>query len=45
MSQAQGILSLVSSGLGIGIVPEETRNACLDNVVFRPIRVGSAVKS
>jgi DNA-binding transcriptional LysR family regulator len=45
MSQAQGILSLVSTGLGIGIVPEETRNACFDNVVFRPIRIGSAVKT
>ena len=39
----QGILSLVSTGLGIGIVPEETRNACFDNVVFRPIRFGRSV--
>jgi DNA-binding transcriptional LysR family regulator len=45
MSQAQGILSLVSTGLGIVIVPIETRNACFDNVVFRPIRVGSSVKT
>jgi hypothetical protein len=45
MSQARAILSLVSTGLGIGIVPEERRNACFDNVVFRPIRVGSAVKT
>lgn len=45
MSQARAILSLVSTGLGIGIVPEERRNACFDNVVFRPIPVGSAVKT
>lgn len=43
MSQAHAILSLVSVGLGVAIVPEETRNACFDNVVFRPIRLGPAV--
>ncbi|MBR0687817.1 LysR family transcriptional regulator [Bradyrhizobium manausense] len=43
MSQAHAILSLVSTGLGIAIVPEETRNACFDNVVFRPIKLGPAV--
>jgi DNA-binding transcriptional LysR family regulator len=40
MSHAQAILSLVSTGIGIAIVPEETRNACFDNVVFRPIDLG-----
>ncbi|MCK1442974.1 LysR family transcriptional regulator [Bradyrhizobium sp. 48] len=43
MSQAQAILSLVSAGLGLAIVPDETRNACFDNVVFRPIRLGPSV--
>ena len=43
MSQAQAILSLVSTGLGVAIVPEETRNACFDNVVFRPIHLGADV--
>ncbi|MES5487853.1 LysR family transcriptional regulator [Bradyrhizobium sp. INPA03-11B] len=43
MSQAQAILSLVSAGLGLAIVPEETRNACFDNVVFRPIKLGPSV--
>ncbi|QEL27378.1 LysR family transcriptional regulator (plasmid) [Bosea sp. F3-2] len=42
MSQAQGIVSLVSTGLGIAIVPEETRNACFDNVVLRPIQLGQS---
>jgi DNA-binding transcriptional LysR family regulator len=40
MGQAQAILSLVSAGLGLAIVPDETRNACFDNVVFRPIKLG-----
>lgn len=43
MSQAQAILSLVSAGLGLAIVPDETRNGCFDNVVFRPIRLGPSV--
>ena len=30
MSHAQAILSLVSTGLGIAIVPEHTRNACFE---------------
>lgn len=42
MSQAPAILSLVSAGLGLTIVPEEMRNACFDNVVFRPIKLGAA---
>lgn len=37
MSHAHAILSLVSTGLGLAIVPEEARNACFDNVVFRPV--------
>ncbi|MGI4792542.1 MAG: LysR family transcriptional regulator [Janthinobacterium lividum] len=41
LSHAQAILSLVSAGLGIAIVPEEARNACFDNVLFRPIQLGA----
>ncbi|NTH16783.1 LysR family transcriptional regulator [Agrobacterium rhizogenes] len=37
MTHAQVILSLVSVGMGIAIVPEETQAACFDNIVFRPI--------
>ena len=43
MSHAQAILSLVSTGMGMAIVPEEARNACFDNVVFRPIQLGPGV--
>ena len=43
MSHAQAILALVSTGLGLAIVPEEARNACFDNVVFRPISLGAGV--
>ena len=43
MSHAQAILSLVSTGMGMAIVPEETRNACFDNVVVRPIQLGPGV--
>ncbi|MCK8786232.1 LysR family transcriptional regulator [Roseomonas sp. NAR14] len=39
MSHAQSILSLVSTGMGVAIVPAEARNACFGSVVFRPIRV------
>lgn len=45
MSHAQAILSLVSTGLGVAIVPEHTRNACFDNVVFRPIQLGADVQA
>lgn len=41
LSHAQAILSLVSAGLGVAIVPEEARNACFDNVLFRPIQLGA----
>lgn len=37
LSRAQAILSLVGIGMGVAIVPEETRLACFDNVVFRQI--------
>lgn len=37
MTHSQAILSLVSAGIGLAIVPGGTRNACFDNVVFRPI--------
>ena len=43
MSHAQAILSLVSTGMGTTIVLEETRNACFDNVVFRPIQLGQGI--
>lgn len=43
MSQAQSILAMVSTGLGLAIVPEGTQNACFDNVVFRPIDLGSNI--
>ncbi|CAN7690183.1 LysR family transcriptional regulator [Neorhizobium tomejilense] len=37
MTHSQAILSLVSAGIGLAIVPGETRTACFDSVVFRPI--------
>ncbi|MBD8652842.1 LysR family transcriptional regulator [Rhizobium sp. CFBP 13726] len=37
MTHSQAILSLVSAGIGLAIVPAATRNACFDNVVFRPL--------
>jgi DNA-binding transcriptional LysR family regulator len=43
MSHTQAILSLVSTGMGLAIVPEETKNACFDNVVFRPVALGNGV--
>ncbi|WP_432691430.1 LysR family transcriptional regulator [Pseudooceanicola sp. C21-150M6] len=37
VAHAQSILSLVSVGLGIGIVPQDARYASFDNIVFRPL--------
>ncbi len=37
MTHSQAILSLVSAGIGLAIVPAGTQNACFDNVVFRPM--------
>jgi DNA-binding transcriptional LysR family regulator len=37
VSQAQTILSLVSTGMGVALVPEEVQSACFDNVTLRPI--------
>ncbi|MDZ4134785.1 MAG: LysR substrate-binding domain-containing protein, partial [Paracoccaceae bacterium] len=37
LTHSQAILSLVSVGFGLAIVPQEARNACFDNVVFRPL--------
>ena len=37
ITHSQAILSLVSAGIGLAIVPAATRNACFDNVVFRPL--------
>lgn len=42
VSQAHTILSLVSAGTGLALVPEEARNASFDNVTFRPITIPSA---
>ncbi|GGA83193.1 hypothetical protein GCM10011491_08290 [Brucella endophytica] len=36
--QSQPIVSLVSAGLGLAIVPAGIANASFDNVVFRPLR-------
>lgn len=38
MDQTHAILSLVSAGMGVAIVPEDARNACFENVVFKPIQ-------
>ncbi len=38
-AQSQAILSLVSAGLGLAVVPGGTASASLDNVVFRPLRL------
>ncbi|WP_337998288.1 LysR substrate-binding domain-containing protein [Oleispirillum naphthae] len=43
MKLAQAILAMVSTGLGIAIVQEDTRNACFDNVVLRPISLGNNI--
>lgn len=37
MTHSQAILSLVSAGIGLAIVPADTQNACFDDVVFRPM--------
>jgi DNA-binding transcriptional LysR family regulator len=37
MTHSQAILSLVSAGIGLAIVPAETQNACFNDVVFRPL--------
>jgi|GEM_PF-3521852 len=29
--------------MGVAIVPEEARNACFDNVVYRPIRLKDGI--
>lgn len=45
VSHAQSILSLVSVGMGIGIVPEDARNASFDNIVFRPLILKTPVQA
>lgn len=37
MTHSQGILSLVSAGIGLALVPAGTQNACFDDVVFRSL--------
>lgn len=39
MTHSQAILSLVSAGIGLAIVPAGTQNACFDNVVFRALDI------
>lgn len=39
MDQTHAVLSLVSAGMGVAIVPEDARNACFENVVFKRIQV------
>ena len=36
-AQSHAILSLVSAGVGVALVPEKTAQACFDNVVFRSL--------
>ncbi len=38
MDQTHAILSLVSAGMGVAIVPEDARNACFENVIFKPLQ-------
>ncbi|GGJ80875.1 LysR family transcriptional regulator [Pseudomonas matsuisoli] len=38
MDQTHAILSLVSAGMGVAIVPEDARNACFENVVFKSLQ-------
>jgi DNA-binding transcriptional LysR family regulator len=40
MTHSQAILSLVSAGIGLAIVPAGTQNACFADVVFRPADLG-----
>ncbi|HWX46980.1 MAG TPA: LysR family transcriptional regulator [Roseomonas sp.] len=42
VSQAHTILSLVSAGTGLALVPEEARNASFGSVAFRPMAIPSA---
>jgi DNA-binding transcriptional LysR family regulator len=37
MTHSQAILSLVSAGIGLAIVPAGTQNACSSDVIFRPL--------
>ncbi|MFJ3483224.1 LysR family transcriptional regulator [Pseudomonas sp. NPDC090202] len=38
MDQTHAILSLVSAGMGVAIVPEDSRNACFENVIFKTVQ-------
>jgi DNA-binding transcriptional LysR family regulator len=40
MTHSQAILSLVSVGIGLAIVPQDTQTACFDDVVFRALDLG-----
>lgn len=37
MTHSQAILSLVSAGIGLAMVPAGTQNACSTDVIFRPL--------
>ncbi|RRN66976.1 LysR family transcriptional regulator [Agrobacterium deltaense] len=37
MTHSQAILSLVSAGIGLALVPAGTQNACFDDVIFRSL--------
>ncbi|WP_417722938.1 LysR family transcriptional regulator [Salipiger sp.] len=43
VNHAQSILSLVSVGMGVGIVPQDARHASFDNIVFRPLMLKTPV--
>lgn len=45
VTHAQSILSLVSVGLGVGIVPQDARYASFDNIVFRPLILRTPVQA
>ncbi|MCP1199570.1 LysR family transcriptional regulator [Notoacmeibacter sp. MSK16QG-6] len=45
VNHAQSILSLVSVGMGIGIVPQDARNASFDNIVFRNLKLRKPVEA
>lgn len=38
-AQSQAVLSLVSAGFGLAVLPAGTANASFDNVAFRPLRI------
>lgn len=43
-SQTHAILSMVSAGVGVALVPASARNACFGNVVLRPLPLPSTLR-